>query len=235
MLYILGRRPDEFGLVPDRNGFVKYRELLQATHEEPGWHYVRQSHINEVLLGKDRPLFESEGNRIRASERKWRLDLDIQPDSPPNILFTAVRKRAHPAVMEKGLMQGEGRYVILSADEKMALRIGKRRDQKPVLLKVKAAEAQKQGTLFYRFGDLFLTQQIPARFISGPPVSKEAKETSIDAQTRKEKAVPRHLDVAPGTFTLDISRDPDPYRRAKWKKRKGWKEESRKIRRAKPH
>jgi putative RNA 2'-phosphotransferase len=233
LLYILGRRPDEFGLVPDRDGFVKYKELLQATHEEPGWSYVRQSHINEVLLGKGRALFESESNRIRASERKWRLDLDIHPHSPPNILFTAVRKRAHPVVMEKGLIWSEDRYVVLSADEKMALRIGRRRDQKPVLLEVKAAAAQKQGILFYRFGDLFLTQRIPVRFISGPPVSKEAQETRIDAETRKEKVVPRHVDVAPGTFTLDISRDPDPYRRGKWKKHKGWKEESRKIRRGK--
>jgi len=233
LLYILGRGPDEFGLVPDRDGFVKYKELLQATHEEPGWSYVRQSHINEVLLGKDRQLFQPEDNRIRALERKWRLDLETYPQAPPNILFTAVRKRAHPVVMEKGLKSSEDRYVVLSADKKMALRIGRRRDQKPVLLEVKAAAAEKQGVLFYSFGDLFLCTQIPAGFISGPPVPKEAKESRSDADTRKEKAMPSQADFAPGTFTLDISRDPDPYRRAKGKKRKGWKEKSRKIRRGK--
>ena len=33
MIYILGHGPDEFGLVPDKKGFVTYKELLQAIHE----------------------------------------------------------------------------------------------------------------------------------------------------------------------------------------------------------
>ena len=68
LLYILGRRPDEFGIVPDRRGFVGLKELLQAFHEEEGWSYVRQSHINEVLLGKDRGLFELEGKMERCAD-----------------------------------------------------------------------------------------------------------------------------------------------------------------------
>ena len=33
MSYILGNRPDEFGLVPDREGYVGMKEFLQAIHE----------------------------------------------------------------------------------------------------------------------------------------------------------------------------------------------------------
>ena len=66
LIYILGLRPYEFGLVPDMDGFVMHKELLQALHEEEGWRYVRESHINEVLMGKDRLLFHTEGNRIRV-------------------------------------------------------------------------------------------------------------------------------------------------------------------------
>jgi len=51
LVYMLGHRPDEFGLVPDSEGFIPYKELLQAIHEEEGWRYVRRSHINEVLFG----------------------------------------------------------------------------------------------------------------------------------------------------------------------------------------
>ncbi len=53
--YVLGHRPDEFALVPDPEGFVSYKDLLQAINEEPGLGYVRQGHIHEVLFGKDRP------------------------------------------------------------------------------------------------------------------------------------------------------------------------------------
>ena len=37
--YILERRPDEFGLVTDKEGFVKIKELLKAITEEKEWKY----------------------------------------------------------------------------------------------------------------------------------------------------------------------------------------------------
>ena len=61
MTYIMGYRPYEFGIIPDAEGFFPFKELLRAIHEEPGWGYVRQGHINEVLLGEDRELFQAEG------------------------------------------------------------------------------------------------------------------------------------------------------------------------------
>ena len=233
LVYILGHRPDEFGLVPDSDGFVTYKELLQAIHEEPDWHYVRQSHINEVLLGKDRILFQPGSKRIRASERRWQFDLDKPAESLPKLLFTPVRRKAHPVVMEKGLKSDRNKYLILSPDQDIARRIGRRRDQKPVLLEIMAFAAQNKGVLFHPFGKLFLGQEIPSRFIAGPPVPKEFLESRSDTEARKESIIPRQPYFAPGTFSLDPSRDPDLYRRAKGKKRKGWKEDARKMRRGK--
>ena len=235
LVYILGHRPDEFGLVPDSDGFVTYKELLQAIHEEPDWHYVRQSHINEVLLGKDRLLFQPDNKRIRSSERRWRFDIDRPSQPLPKLLFTPVRRKAHPVVIEKGLKSDRDKYLILSPDQDIARRIGRRRDQKPVLLEIMAFAAQNKGVLFYAFGKLFLTHEIPAKFITGPPVPKEILDSRRDAGARKENVIPRQPYFAPGTFALEPSRDPDPYRRAKGKKRKGWKEEARKMRRDKRH
>ncbi len=45
LFYVLGKRPDEFGLVPDSEGYVRTRELLRAVSEEDGYRYVRESHI----------------------------------------------------------------------------------------------------------------------------------------------------------------------------------------------
>ncbi len=228
MVYVLGHRPDEFGLIPDLTGYVTYKELLWAIHEEPGWGYVRQGHINEVLLGKDRNLFQSEENQIRALDRRWHLELENTSQSLPKILYIEVRRKAHPHVMEKGLSSNLEKYLILSSDRDMAHRIGRRRDQEPVLLEIMASAAQKEGILFYSFGDLFLTYQIPARFISGPPVSKEDIKPSAQEAGKGQKKRP---DFEAGTFVLDINRDPDSHRRLKGKKRRGWKEETRKIRR----
>jgi putative RNA 2'-phosphotransferase len=194
---------------------------------------VRQSHINEVLLSKDRALFEAEEKRIRHREREWHLDLETPADSLPKILYTPVRTKAHPVVMEKGIRTAEGKHIVLSSDQEMIRRIGKRRDQKPVLLEISASPAQMEGIAFYPFGDLFLSPEIPARFISGPPVRKEVLESLRDAEAKREAAKPKPEDFTPGTFVLDMSRDPDRKRRAKGKKRKGWKEEARKVRKRK--
>ena len=48
--YVLARCPDEFGLIPDQDGWVRIKELLRALSEEPGWSYVRRGHINEAVL-----------------------------------------------------------------------------------------------------------------------------------------------------------------------------------------
>jgi putative RNA 2'-phosphotransferase len=231
MVYILGHRPDEFGLVPDKEGFITYKELLWAIHEEPGWGYVRQGHINEILMGKERDLFQSEDKQIRAFERRWHLDLDNPTLSSPKILFTPIRRKAHPFAMEKGLKSTEGRYIILTSDEDMAKRIGLRRDQNPVLLEIMAASAHGEGISFYPFGHLFLTTEIPARFISGPPVVKETSTTQWIPETKKDDFMPKAIDFSPGTFTLDMNREPDFFRRAKGKKPMGWKESARKMRR----
>ena len=233
LVYMLGHRPDEFGLVPDSDGYVTYKELLQAIHEEPGWHYVRQSHINEVMLGEDRALFQPGERRIKAPERHWQFDTKKPSQPLPKLLFTAVRRKAHPVVMDKGLKPAQGRYLVLSPDQDMAERIGRRHDQKPVLLEIMCGAAQNKGVLFYPFGKLFLSTEIPAKYIAGPPVPKETAESRRDKEARKDKVIPRQSVSTPGTFSLDPSRDPDPYRRAKGKKHKGWKEAARKMRKEK--
>ena len=227
ILYILGHRPDEFGLVPAPDGSVTFKELLWAIHEEPGWSYVRQSNINEVLLSKDRGLFRTRDNRISARDRRWRFDLENPSEVLPKILFTAVRRKAYPHLMEKGLNSPEEKYIVLSSEKEMAMRIGKRREQKPILLEVLTGPAISKGVLFFLLGNIVLSKKIPAKFISGPPIPKKS-DRDIKPEIKKERQALSQADA--GAFILDIKRDPDTSPR-KGKKRKGWKEASRKIRR----
>jgi len=228
LIYVLAHRPDEFGLVPDPAGFVPLKELLQAIHEEPGWGYVREGHIREVLMGRDGALFVREEDRLRTLEKRWRLDLEAPSENLPKILFIAVRRKAHVHVMQKGLFSDKS--LVLSPERDMALRIGRRRDQKPILLEVMTGPAQRQGVSFHAFGDLYLAREIPAECISGPPPPEETQEPR---PPKKEKPIPQPSILSGGTFVLQIQRDPDLSRRRSGKKPRGWKEESRKMRRSK--
>lgn len=220
LTYILSRRPDEFGLVPDEEGFIKIKELLQALHEEPGFGFVRESHINELLMLDGKRLFEIEDKRIRAKEIDWEFDFENPSYDIPKILYTCVRRRAYPFVMEKGLISNPNYYIILSSSKDMALRIGKRKDQSPVLLEIRAHEALNSGSQFVRFGELYLSKWISHDHIIGPRINEE------EVEKKKREKERRKIEDAfsAGTF---IMREP---KERKGKKKKGWKEEARKVR-----
>lgn len=229
--YVLGRRPDEFGLVPDANGYVRIKEFLQAVTVEEGWRHVRQSHINEVLLTRTDPGFEISNNLIRASSRE-RLPERTAETEPPILLYTCIRKKAYPFIRNRGIFpQGRSR-VILTADKELAERIGKRKDQQPVLITVQTRNTQDRGVVYQRFGEgLYLADFVPPDCFTGPPLPKERPEARKPVPAEKEPAR-----VEAGSFTLDLKNDADRIRNPgmrKKRKEKGWKKERRQQRRHK--
>ncbi len=196
LIYILGRRPDEFGLVPDHDGYVRCKDLLKAIGEEDGWRHVRISHIDQLFLTLSDPPLERKEGLIRARDRA-RLPVQTAAENPPPLLYTCVRKRAYPVVCKKGMKgMGDGR-VILSSDRPMAERIGRRYDRKAVLLTVNTELCQARGVLLFRLGeDLFWTNGIPVGCFSGPPLPEE-KPVS------KKKASGPEAPPTPGSFILD--------------------------------
>ncbi len=229
--YVLGRRPDEFGLVPDTNGYVKIKELLQAVSVEEGWRHVRRSHINEVLFTRTDPGFEINDNLIRASSRE-RLPGRTAVTETPKLLYTCIRRKAYPFVVHKGVFpQGRSR-VILTADMKLAERIGKRKDRQPVLITVHAHNTLDRGVVYQRFGEgLYLADFIPPDCFTGPPLPKDKPEAR-----RPEPAESEPARVEAGSFILDLKNDADRISRPGMRKKRNerdWKKERRRQRRHK--
>lgn len=194
---------------------------------------MRRSDIDEVLLGEDRLIFDPREKQIRVHERRWSLELGEAQDPPPDPLFTAVRRKAHPVVVEKGLKSAGGKYVVLSPQKEMALRIGKRRDQNPVLLEIRVGQARQKGVSFHPFGELFLATDISPEFISGPPVSEKARQPKKD-KAEREKEHKRSMDPLAGSFILGPNKKTTGSpKKGKGKKPKGWKERARKERKGK--
>jgi RNA:NAD 2'-phosphotransferase (TPT1/KptA family) len=125
--YVLGRRPDEFGLVTDKEGFVKIKDLIKATGEEEGLKYVRRAHINEVMLTLPNHGLEIADKLIRAQNREHLPKQSFALD-PPKLLYTCVRKKAYPHVLDKGIRPTGFSKVILSSNRDLAERMGRRSD-----------------------------------------------------------------------------------------------------------
>ncbi len=229
ILYILSRKPDEFGLLPDKDGFIKKKELIQVLHEE-GFGFARESHINEIMMNDGRDLFEltEDNKKIRAKEIEWDVELQSPIMNVPKLLYTCIRRRAYPLVLEKGLFSSDESYIILSESENMAIRIGSRKDQKPILLEIRAQEAIDHGSIFFKFGILYLSKWIPNQFISGPPIEEEYKDRRKEKDREKKDKIKESFGA--GTFYLKPEKKE---KEKKGKKKKGWKEEVRKARKKK--
>jgi putative RNA 2'-phosphotransferase len=231
IVYMLDRRPDEFGLVPDADGWVKLKDLLKAINEEDGWRHVRRSHIEEIVLTQPAPEIDVNENRVRARFREH-LPVPQPAEGPPKLLYTCIRRRAHFMVLEKGIVAGEGEKVVLAAAPDLALRIGRRRDPHPVLLTLNVEQALSHGIALHRYGELlYLADAITAGCFTGPPLPKE-KPPAAKPPTEPEKGS-RH---EAGAFVLDPSRfDPDSRKKDLPRKRReqDWKKERRQQRKHK--
>lgn len=169
--YILGRKPDEYGLVPDENGFIRMRHLLEALHEEEGFGYVREIDILELQKQGKLPSFEIHDAWIRAKDRE-KLPCIAPCFHPPKLLYTAVRRKAYAHVMNRGILPTMYSSVWLVSTIETAQRFGKRIDPKPVVISVNTMKAIDAGGDFQVMGDLYLSSHIPNVSIFGPPLEK---------------------------------------------------------------
>jgi len=235
--YALGRNPDEFGLVPDEDGFVKIKELLKALHEEEGWKFVRIASIDEVIYSIANPPVEINEDRIRAIKRE-KLDKRGYAAEPPLLLYTCVRRRAYPHALKKGVNPMGRKHVVLSSDADLALRVGRRHDGDPVLLTVNVDQAHDRGCMFLKASPrLFLCRQVPESSFRGPALPKEKKtKEGKDGSAREAKKIPQRSET-PGSYFPDLT-EPQPQKLLTKKQRRrdevAWKSARKRTSRRKP-
>jgi putative RNA 2'-phosphotransferase len=231
LTYILGHRPDEFGLVLDDGGWLSIKSLLQVLAEEKGWGFVRRSHLKEVVFFLDPPRFELSGNLIRSLQTGPAALRALESDIPPALLYRAITRKSHSVVFEHGLRPPVGGQLVLTVQPEMALRIGRRRDPKAVLVTIQAQEAAAKGMQFFRYGEeLYLTEALPPTYLQIPPLPREKLEKPAAKPSAPE--MPRPMPFTPGSVMLDIQGRPLTGRKDKGRK-KGpeWKKQARAERR----
>ncbi len=228
--YVLGRRPDEFGLVPDTRGYVAVKEVIRILQEEK-WAHVRPPHLESLPYRLPQAGLEMEGNRIRACDRGH-----LPPITPcqkvPKQLFTCVRRKAYAATAQNGLTpQAYPDRVLLFADRDLALRVGRRRDADPLVVTVATRLAQGAGVPFERFGQtVYLAPAIPVECcrLPAPPKPAHGPRTERVAETDNP---PR----AAGSYILDWDRLPPsaPTVKPRPQRSKQWRRERQRLRRMK--
>lgn len=175
--HALRHEPSSYGLVLDADGWVGVQELLEAIkRKHPAWDSLDQHRLQQMVEHSKKRRHEIIDGRIRAlyghsTEKR----LAKQAATPPELLFHGTDASAANKIVSEGLKPMSRQYVHLSVDPHTAHEVGARKDSYPVILLVRAGEAQRNGIAFYEGNEsVWLADYIPPAFISR--ISKETKQ-----------------------------------------------------------
>lgn len=166
--YALRHAPWEYELELDEQGFVPIAQLLHALNETETYkRTITQSDLEHIIATSEKKRHEIVDDKIRALYGHTTPNaIKKEIGMPPDILYHGTSHKALQQILQQGLMPMERQYVHLSIDTQNAIRVGKRRDKTPVILKINAKKANETGIEFYIGNDkVWLAKKIPPEFI----------------------------------------------------------------------
>jgi putative RNA 2'-phosphotransferase len=163
---VLRHQPEVIGLSLDEAGWASVADLIALANSHK--HSLSLELVREVVLTNDKKrfAFNADGTKIRASQgHSLAVDLELQPVSPPAVLFHGTATRFVDSIKRQGLVPGSRQYVHLSTDIETATKVGQRHG-KPVILLIEAKQMFAAGHKFYvSENGVWLTAAVPTDFI----------------------------------------------------------------------
>ena len=163
---ILRHRPEVIDLKLDENGWANTNELLEKINtndNELDFETLKQ--IVETNP-KQRFIFNSSFDKIRANQgHSIAIELDLQHQNPPLILYHGTAKQFVESIMETGIEKRSRQHVHLSKDKEIANSVGQRHG-KPLVITVLAQQMAQNGHLFYLSENgVWLTEHVPPEYL----------------------------------------------------------------------
>jgi len=161
--YLLRHNPEDLEM--DEEGFVEVDELVSKVRK----HYPTMDRklLTKIVDESERKRFEIVENKIRALYGHTILvHLHLKEDKQIARLYHGTTPQAVREILQKGLQPMRRRWVHLSPTEEIAIEVGKRRTNSPVVLAIDAFEARNHGIRFYRASDkVYVCKHVPAKYI----------------------------------------------------------------------
>ena len=162
----LRHQPHRIGLKLDPGGWVDVDRLLAAC---AGHHFpITRAELAEVVAQNDKQrfAFDPSGTRLRANQgHSVEFDLQLEPLTPPPLLYHGTGHRTADAIAEAGIMRMARHHVHLSSDIATATAVGARHGR-PVIFEVDAEAMHRDGFLFYRSANgVWLVDRVPPEYL----------------------------------------------------------------------
>ena len=168
MSYALRHRPEEFGLVLDKGGWVDVKTFCAALAGHKGGVSLTEEDIAQIIAGSEKKRFEMSSGKIRATYgHSTESRIEFTPAVPPAVLYHGTSNMALDSIRKNGLLPMNRQYVHLSSDVVTARKVGKRHDRNPVILTVDAAKMHADGMKFFHSANdgTWMCENVPLRYI----------------------------------------------------------------------
>lgn len=162
MSYILRHKPEDFGLVMDRCGWVSVQALVDVL-------VINIATLVGIVKedSKGRYEFSLDGHFIRATQgHSIPVDLDLRPfDSNIPYLYHGTTERFLASILTTGLQKQSRNYVHLSMDADTAVDVGKRHGP-PVVLQVDYQALLRDGfDVYVSKNNVVLIDEVPPKYL----------------------------------------------------------------------
>ena len=159
-------RHDPSGLNMNKNGYVKTEELLKKLKER--WPSILLEDLKKIDAKDRKGRYELNNDKIRALYGHSVQDVEIKlPRAEPNILYHGTTEKSAVKIINEGLKSKGRNKVHLSPNPEEAQKVGKRRANHPVILKIDAGKARKNGHVFRKANKfVYLSEDIPPSYIT---------------------------------------------------------------------
>lgn len=162
--YTLRHHPEDTDLDIDDHGWADMDEVVRAVKRtKHSW--AGREDIARLVEESEKNRFELKEGEIRALYGHS-IEVDISGDvEPPGTLYHGTSPDDLKSIMDQGLKPMGRNYVHLSKDREEAERVGRRHSSRPVILKIDAEEAYRDGLPFLDRGDVILCDKVPPEYI----------------------------------------------------------------------
>jgi putative RNA 2'-phosphotransferase len=162
----LRHTPERLNLKLSADGWVAVDELLAACTASN--FLITRAELYQVVAENDKQrfAFNESQTRIRANQgHSIKVDLQLEPQTPPDILYHGTGEKSVPMILKAGLIKMSRHHVHLSQDIGTAQTVGKRHGL-PVVFEVEASAMQKDGFVFFCSNNgVWLVDHVPPQYL----------------------------------------------------------------------
>jgi len=165
--YILRHNPYKYDLELDEKGFTSLHRIIDILNHKFKAVKIDKQLIERIIEKSDKKRFQIIGERIRALYgHSISQEIQMEPiKEVPEFLYHGTTRKAFLKIEQQGLKSKSRQYVHLSDNIDDAIKVGKRRTNIPIILRIDTQKAKKAGINFYKSGDIYLSEFVPPESI----------------------------------------------------------------------